>query len=159
MAHLSEPDRQAITEALADLPKPVKLLFFTQSIGCEMCLPVRQLLDEFVAASDKLTIEEVNVVLDKERAASYGVDRAPAVVLETDRDPTSRSTLRRGSATRGGGDTGIRFIGAPLGYEVSSLVEAIRIASDGDSGLAEDSRKLIATLTQPLQIQVFVTPT
>ncbi len=141
MSMLPEADRQAVTDALASLLNPVKLTFFTQSIGCETCLSTRQILDELVSMSDKLTIEELNVVLDQERAADYGVDRAPSVVLETDHD--SR----------------IRFVGAPAGYEFAALVDAIRLASAGESGLSEESKALIATVTKPVRIQVFVTPT
>ena len=141
MSEFSNTDRQAITQALAALPSPVTLRFFAQSIGCDTCDAMRQLLKALVASSDKVRLEELNVVLDRERALPYGFDRAPALALSTDRE------------------TGIRFIGAPLGYEVSSLIEAIRIASRGDSGLSEASRALVATVSQPIHIQVFVTPT
>jgi glutaredoxin-like protein len=141
MAHFSDTDRQTIAQALATLPSPVTLRFFAQSIGCDTCDAMRQLLKALVASSDKVKLEELNVVLDRERALLYGFDRAPALALSTDRE------------------TGIRFIGAPLGYEVSSLIEAIRIASSGDSGLSEASRALVATVSQPTHIQVFVTPT
>ncbi len=141
MAEFSETDRQAIVQAFAKLPNPVTLRFFAQSIGCDTCDAMRQLLKVLVASSDKVMLEELNVVLDRERALPYGFDRAPALALTTDRE------------------TGIQFIGAPLGYEVGSLIEAIRIASRGDSGLSEASRTLVATVSQPIHIQVFVTPT
>lgn len=141
MPQPSSSDAQAVVALLAALPNPVKLSFFTQSIGCDMCLPAKQALDQLVSLGEKLTLEELNLVLDKERAAAAAVDRAPAIVLETDRD------------------TRIRFVGAPLGYEMASLVEAIRIASEGDSGLTPESRALISQVTQPIHIQVFTTPT
>ena len=119
MSALSDPDRQALIKALAQLPNPVRLRFFAQTIGCETCDAVRQLLNAFVQSSDKIALEELNVVLDRDQALPYGFDRAPALALVTDRE------------------TGIRFIGAPLGYEVASLVEAIRIASHRDSGLTD----------------------
>jgi hypothetical protein len=40
-----------------------------------------------------------------------------------------------------------------------SLVEAIRLVASGQSGLSEESRALVAAVTEPLHIQVFVTPT
>lgn len=141
MSQSSQSDAQAVATLLASLPNPVKLVFFTQSIGCEMCLPARQVLDEIVALGRSLTIEELNLVLDKERAAAYGVDRAPAIALETDRD------------------TRIRFLGAPLGYEAASLVDAIRLASHGDSELSAESRALLARVTEPVRLYVFTTPT
>jgi glutaredoxin-like protein len=141
MSSLSDGDQQALTQALARLPNPVTLRFFSQTIGCEMCDEARQLLKAIVASSDKITLEELNVVLDREQASTHGFDRAPSLAVATDRE------------------TGIQFIGAPLGYEVGSLVEAIRIASRGDSGLSEASRTLVASVSQPIHIQVFVTPT
>ena len=59
-----------------------------------------------------------------------------------------------------GEDTRMRFLGAPVGYEFSSLIEAVTLAGTNDSRLSPDSRALIAaTVTAPLDIQVFVTPT
>ena len=53
----------------------------------------------------------------------------------------------------------IRFYGAPSGYEFMSLIEAILLASKGESGLSEDSRALVAAVDRPTAIKVFVTPT
>ena len=90
MSQSSQSDAQAVATLLASLPNPVKLVFFTQSIGCEMCLPARQVLDEIVALGRSLTIEELNLVLDKERAAAYGVDARPP--------SRSKRTVTRASA-------------------------------------------------------------
>ena len=60
----------------------------------------------------------MNLVLDKERAAAYGIDRAPAMVLLAD-----------------GVDTRIRFLGVPAGYDFMSLVDAI-LAVSGASDMA-----------------------
>ena len=136
MSQSSQSDAQAVATLLASLPNPVKLVFFTQSIGCEMCLPARQVLDEIVALGDAGGAREA-----KERAAACGVDRAPAIALETDHD------------------TRIRFLGAPLGYEAASLVDAIRLASHGDSELSAESRALLARVTEPVRLYVFTTPT
>jgi hypothetical protein len=40
-----------------------------------------------------------------------------------------------------------------------SLVEAIALVASGDSGLSDESRALVATVDQPIDIQVFATPT
>jgi alkyl hydroperoxide reductase subunit AhpF len=141
MSLLSEPDRQQLREMFAELTNPVRLLFFTQTLGCETCLPTREILDEIASLSDKIAIDEHNLILDRDSAAEFGIDRAPAIVVSTERG------------------TGIRFYGAPAGYEFLSLIEAIQIASRGDSGLSEESRALVATVAQPMSIQVFVTPT
>ena len=143
MALLSEQDRQVVRGHLADLTHDVTLLLFTQTIGGpETGLIARQILDELADLSDRIDIQEVNFVLEKERAAQYGIDKIPAIVV-----------------LRDGEDTRIRFFGAPAGYEFMSLVEAVILAGGDESGLSEESRTLIAGIQAPVTIDVFVTPT
>ena len=144
MALLSEKDRQTVRGHLAVIEDPVRLLFFTQTIGAPETVHVaRQVLDEIVSLSDFVTLEEVNVILEGDRAREYGIEQIPATVL-----------------LRGTQDTRIRFLGAPAGYEFMSLIEAVILAGTNDSGLTPDSRALVAEhVTSPLEIQVFVTPT
>ena len=144
MALLSESDRQAVRDHLVDITDPVKLLFFTQTIGApETARIARQILDEVVSVSDRITVEEINFILDRERSTAFGISHVPAIAV-----------------LKGEIDTRIRFLGAPAGYEFSALIEAIRIAGGKDSELSDDSKKLIAEhVVEPLDIQVFVTPT
>ncbi|HVC19482.1 MAG TPA: hypothetical protein VNE16_05345 [Vicinamibacterales bacterium] len=146
MALLSDSDRLKLQEVLAAMPAPVRLVFFTQTLGCEMCLVTRQILDELVGLSDKLALEEVNFILDKDKVAAYGVDRVPAIAVVGDTDP------------------GIRFYGAPTGYEFMSLVDAVLLVSGGSSALegedfSDASLQRLAAVDQPVDLQVFVTPT
>ena len=143
MALLSEQDRAVVSAHLAAIQAPVTILFFTQTIDApDTVLVAKQVLDEVVSLSDKISLEEVNYVLDRERAAQFGIEGIPAVAL-----------------LRGGEDTRIRFLGAPAGYEFMSLVEALILAGTGDSGLTAESKALIAaTVTEPTEILVFVTP-
>jgi alkyl hydroperoxide reductase subunit AhpF len=80
-------------------------------------------------------------LLDKEKVAEYRVDKVPATVI------------------RDGKDYGLRYFGLPAGYEFSALLDAILSVSRGDSGLKEETRQKLQQLTQPLHLQVFVTPT
>jgi alkyl hydroperoxide reductase subunit AhpF len=141
---LSDQDRQALREHLISLGKPVTLLFFTQTIGApESVVLARRVLDEVAGLNDLIRIEEVNVVLERDRAAQYGIEHIPAIVLLSD-----------------GEDTRMRFLGATTGYEFMSLIEAVVLAGTDDSRLTADSRELITShVTGPLDIQVFVTPT
>ena len=120
---------------------PVRLVFFTQTFGCETCLPARQIVDRVSSLSDQISVEEFNLVLDKDEVEAYGIKHAPAI------------------AVVGETDTGIRFYGAPDGHELVSLVESILLVASGDSGLSAESQALIAEVEQPIDIQVFVTPT
>ena len=144
MSLLSERDRQTVQSHLAGLTHDVTLLFFTQTIGApETALIARQVVDEVAGLSDRVSVEEVNLILDRERSAQFGIDRVPGIVL-----------------LRDGGDTRMRFLGAPAGYEFSSLIEAIILAGSDDSGLSDDSKQVIAEkATAPMDIKVFVTPT
>jgi glutaredoxin-like protein len=143
MPLLSEPDRQAVELRLASITQPVTLLFFTQTIGApDSAFMTRQILDEVAGLSERLTVEEANLILDRERAAEYGIEQIPALVLLSN-----------------GKDTRIRFLGAPAGYEFMSLIDAIVMAGTGDSGLSITSRRLIAErVDKPLEVLVFVTP-
>ena len=120
------------------------MLFFTQTFGApDSVREAKQVLDEIVPLNDQLSIEEVNLILERDRAAQYGVDQVPAIVL-----------------LRGEEDTRIRFLGAPSGYEFMSLLEAVVLAGTDESGLTHASKELIAAqVTGPLDIEVFVTPT
>jgi alkyl hydroperoxide reductase subunit AhpF len=141
MAILSASDAARVREMLADLPNPVRLVFFTQTLNCETCEPTKQILGEVAGLSGQITVEEHNFLLDKDAAARYGIDRVPAI------------------AVVGAQDHGIRFLGIPSGYEFMSLIDAIKLVSAGDSGLGEASRALLAGVESPLALQVFVTPT
>jgi glutaredoxin-like protein len=143
MSLLSDQDRQATAARLSTITTPVTLLFFTQTFDApETAFLAKRIVDELVSLSDRLTLEEVNFVLEKERAAQYGVAGVPAIVL-----------------LRGGEDTGIRFLGVPAGYEFISLVEAVILAGTAESGLSEASKALISKhINEPTEILVFVTP-
>jgi alkyl hydroperoxide reductase subunit AhpF len=144
MALLSDQDRKTVASHLADIVHPVKVLFFTQTIGAAESVHVtKQILDELVGLNEHISVEELNVILDRERAAGYGIANAPALVL-----------------LKGDEDTGIRFLGAPAGYEFMSLVEGLILAGTDDSGLTPASKELIASqVSAPLDILVFATPT
>jgi alkyl hydroperoxide reductase subunit AhpF len=143
MALLSDQDREVVRSHLADLKHEVTLLLFTQTIGGpETGLIAKQILDELSGLNERIRVEEVNFILDKDRAARHGIDKVPAIVV-----------------LRDGEDTRIRFFGAPAGYEFMSLVEAVILAGGDDSGLTDESKKLIAGVQEPITVDVFVTPT
>ena len=130
------------------MKRAVRLQFFTQTLDCETCLQTRQILDELPPLSDKIAIDEVNFILDVDRAREYGIDRVPAIAL-TYEDPDSPGVTK---------DSRIRFLGTPAGYEFISLVQAILLAGGRESLLSSDNRARVAAVGQPLRIQVFTTP-
>ena len=144
MALLSDQDRRVVREHLAVLRQPVTLLLFTQTIGApETALIARQVLDEVASLNELIRVEEVNFILERERAIQYGIEYIPSIVLLSGEE-----------------DTRMRFVGAPAGYEFMSLIEAVILAGTNDSQLTPESRALItAHVSAPVDIQVFVTPT
>jgi alkyl hydroperoxide reductase subunit AhpF len=129
------------------MTRAVRLLFFTQTIGCETCVQTRQILDELPPLSDKITIEEVNLILEAEKATAYGIDRAPAIAVTYSDD------------SLGSQDSRIRFLGAPAGYEFISLVQAVLIAGGRALTLSSESLARLAAVNRPVTLQVFTTPT
>jgi alkyl hydroperoxide reductase subunit AhpF len=146
MALISAADQQRLRESFAVMTRPVRLLFFTQTLGCETCPQTRQILDELPLLSDKIAIEEVNLVLDADKAAKYGVDRVPSIA-------------RVGGAEGEARDSRIRFVGTPAGYEFMSLVHAVLLVGGGETSLSEENRRRISAVDKPVVMQVFTTPT
>ena len=147
MALLTPGDQQKLRDAFAEMTRPVRLLFFTQTLDCETCLTTKQILDELPPLSDKITIEEINVVLDGDKSKQYGIDRAPAVAI-VGQDDTGEAR-----------DSRIRFLGAPAGYEFMSLVHAVLLVGGRESELTKESRARVAAVDKPVTMQVFTTPT
>jgi glutaredoxin-like protein len=149
MALLDDKVRNQVTSALAGMSRPVRMVMFTQGEGgaleCEFCEQTRELVEEVGALSDKVTVEVRDFTADATLAEQYGVDKIPAVVLLSDGDAPK--------------DHGIRLYGVPAGYEFSTLIEDLRMLGNGNPGLSQETLKALQTLTRPVHIQVFVTPT
>ncbi len=141
MSFIRDEDLVEIRKRFEPLAQPVKLVHFTQELNLEYGREARQLLQELAAVSDKISLEVFNFLIDKEKVAEYRVDKVPATVV------------------RNGKDYGIRFYGLPAGYEFSTLLDAMLSVSSGDSGLSDDSKELLKKVTQPLHLEIFVTPT
>ena len=147
MSLLSPADQDRLRESFDEMTSPVRVLFFTQARDSEPCVQTRQILDELPALSDKIAIEEVNFVLEPEKAAQFGIDRVPAMaLLNTDAAGETH-------------DTRIRFLGTPGGYEFVSLVQAVLLVGGHESQLTPENRARVEAVTTPTVMQVFSTPT
>ncbi len=141
MSYFSDEEMKALTERLSGMTNPVRLVLFVQTFGCETCATTKRILEDLPRANALVTLEEKNMVLDTGDVELFGIIAAPGLAIIGDRD------------------RGLRFYGAPDGYELISLLEGILLASAGDSGLTEESRALVATLAEPRALQIFSTPT
>jgi alkyl hydroperoxide reductase subunit AhpF len=145
---LSRADQKTLRETFTAIARPVRLLFFAHELDLgETCLQTRQILAELPPLSDNLKVEEINYVLEPEKAEQYAIERVPAIaVVGQDEAGAER-------------DSHIRFIGTPAGYEFMSLVQAVLLVGGRQSVLTDISRRRIEAVDQPVTMQVFTTPT
>lgn len=142
MAFLTAQNESEVRKAFAPLRDPVKLVVFSQSLeAADLCTQNEQLVREVAALNAKISVEVLNLAIDRERAERYRIDRVPAIVVE------------------GAQDFGLRFYGVPIGYEFSNLIDAIVLASTGEPALTEETKQALAGLTTDVDIKVFSTPT
>jgi alkyl hydroperoxide reductase subunit AhpF len=162
MALLAPNEQAQLREWFNEMTSPVRLLFFTQTIGCDPCEQTKRILDELPALSDRITVEEVNFVLDKDKASQYAIDRVPAIALLGPSTPLgtgSSTSVAAGTNGAADKDSRIRFLGTPAGHEFMSLIQAILLVGGAASQLTEASRERLAAVDQPVTMQVFSTPT
>ena len=166
MTIIAEKDRDTVRQLLnKEMVDDVELLLFTRARSpifvpgrqeCQTCDETRELLEELVSLSDKLSLLTHDLSTASEAAAGYGVTAVPTVMLR-----------RRANAPVTDGDEGdapstppnVRFLGLPAGYEFSTLVADLVDLSAGRTDLSEPTREAVRAIDAPVHIQVFVTPT
>lgn len=141
MGFLTAQDERAVREQFQKIAGPVRLVVFAAELGGETNQQTVALMREVAGLSDRITVEVLNPYVDRERAAAYGVDRTPTVIVE------------------GAQDYGLRFLGIPAGYEFANLLDAIVAASTGEPALSAATREALAGLAEDVTIRVFATPT
>jgi len=135
-----------IEDAFAPMKEAVHILYFGQKDNCMYCKDTQQLIEEVVEISDKLSLDIYDLDDDADVAAKFNVDKAPGIVIAAkDGDTIS--------------DYGIRYAGIPSGHEFTSFIQDILLVAGRDSGLSQETRDFLGQLTEPVLLQVFVTPT
>lgn len=141
------------TKFEAELIQPVNIVLFIQEpkrlvlLGslhgqdCYFCKETRRLLEEVSALSDKIDLQVLDIKSDVEKAARFGIDKVPGIIIMGQSDP------------------GIRIYGIPSGYEYSTLVEDIVDVSRGTTQLSDKTKETLKTIDKDIRIQVFITPT
>lgn len=143
---LNEQVAGQVRQAFDGLTHPVQILYFGAKEDCPYCAETRQLLAEISELDERISLSIHDLWEDAALASQFKVDKAPAIVI----------------AGKDGGDIldlGIQFSGIPSGYEFSTLITDILLASKRDSGLGAETRDFLKSLSKPLHLQVFVTPT
>lgn len=130
-----------IAARLAAVAVPIRLVVFTQTFGCDTCYEARQVADQMASLSEQITVEEHNLVLDKDEVSKYQVDQVPVIAVVAERD------------------VGIRYYGVPAGFEVESLVSAIEVVAGLAPAVSVSTQSVLDALGRDVRISVFVTPT
>ncbi len=144
---LDDNIRGQVKQIFAGLNKPVAVLFFGSSEeNCDYCEQTRQLMEELVDLSDKLSLQAYDVDQQPEVAKQYNVENVPGIVMTSPDGDTFQ-------------DYGIRFAGIPAGHEFTSVIRDLIMVSTGESGLSKDTKEFLSGLSKPVHLQVFVTPT
>ncbi len=145
---LPEDITKQIQQVFQQLKHPVQvLLFVSQNVNCAYCPETRQLLEEVTALSDLLSFKVYDLAAEPDLAKYYQVEgKAPAIVI---------AAKDEGQIT----DYGIRYLGIPSGHEFTTLIQDLILVSGRDSGLSPQLREYVKSLSKPLHLQVFVTPT
>jgi glutaredoxin-like protein len=146
MMMLDETTRKGVKKIFDGLKNPVNLVVFSRDDTitvpgheCPTCKQNESLMQEISVLSDKIRLEIHDSLKDTEKAVFYGIDKIPATVVCSSKN------------------YGIRLFGVPAGYEFATLVQAIQTISSSDSGLTQETRDQLQTLTNPVHIQVFIT--
>jgi glutaredoxin-like protein len=130
-----------LNEVFKGLEKVVTLKFFSQGFECRFCQDTHQLLEEISGLTDKIKLEKYDFLADRAEVEKYDIKRIPATVVMDEKD------------------YGIKIYGIPSGYEFTSLIEALKIVSTGETGLAQETKNFLDSLDKEVHLQVFVTPT
>ena len=146
---ISDQDKAQLKRTFRkDLKGPVRIQVFTQKPSvitipgreCRYCPQTQRLMEEVAELSPKIEMETVDFYADPQTAKNLGVSRIPAILL---------------SAV---GVSRLKFYGAPLGYEMATIIEDIKTISRGVSPLSMDTRRKLRQINLDVHIQVFVTP-
>ena len=128
-----------LKDILLTMPHEVSLVLFTDPARNE---PFNQAAREVIRAigqmAPKVSLREY--ALDHEMAKKWKVTVSPTLLFNPDR-------------------YAIRWLGAPVGEETRTFAEALIMMGYGDTGMSDDSRKILETITEPRRVTVFVSPT
>jgi NADH-dependent peroxiredoxin subunit F len=137
---LFRPDEEArVRELLDALERPVEVAV---ALGPE-ATPVAGAGDIDFGAETVHVVEALTGLSDKLTHRTVNeAERYPAISIRP-----------------AGEEAGVWYFGLPWGYELASLIGAIREAGRAESSLTPESLEQLAALDRDLAIDVFVTPT
>ena len=155
MPLLGDEDTKYLRESFADLRSDVSVTVVAREksrlvlVGAEpdpdeqqdASGEVKQIVDEVAATSPRIKVTHVDAVADADGAAKLAGGNLPAIVFG-------------GAASKGT----LRYFGLPAGYEMSTLIATLMDLGSGEAMVPPEVSDELAKLTDPVHIQVFVTP-
>ena len=137
---LSEKDaKEQLRLFFANIPRTIPLLLFYDPGKNELFAEgTRQIMQVIGEITDKVTLHEYS--LQHELAKKLKISGSPTLVF-------APKTFH------------IRWLGAPLGHEVHTFIEVLRMIGFQEPGLSREAMKVLTKLDSPRAIKVFISPT
>ncbi|WP_243359386.1 FAD-dependent oxidoreductase [Fundidesulfovibrio terrae] len=137
--YLPEKSREQLRELFKELVHPVNLHLFTLKGTNDLFNEfLSRFVDDLAFLEPRIKVHRHTVGDDASR--SHKVTYSPTVLVEPERYH-------------------IRFVGAPMGEEGRSFLEALLLTSKRASGLSDESKSVLETLEEEREVKVFVSPT
>lgn len=128
-----------LRQTFEKLPNAIPLYLFADAgqgdVFVDAC---RQIIRAFRELTPKITIKEFP--LNHELARKWGVQSSPTLLIDPDRYH-------------------IRWVGAPMGEEGRSFLEAMIMIGMGRSEVSDQSLPVLARIFEPRHVKIFVSPT
>ncbi|MCW1293778.1 MAG: thioredoxin family protein, partial [Candidatus Rehaiarchaeum fermentans] len=128
-----------LKERFKEMDKEVTITLFV-SDNCDLCKEDIELLKELSSIDERIKLDIVDIEKDNKKAQLLGIKNAPAIVLTGDYTYP------------------IYYLGSPIGYEFSALIEDIINISKRNSELSNEIKQKLKSINQNVEIKVFVTP-
>jgi thioredoxin reductase (NADPH) len=139
-SHVREEElKEHLGKVLDQLPHDIEILLFTRKGERDLFSEAaEQVIGIFQKLSSKIKFSKYD--LDHAMAKKHDLDRSPTILLCPDRYH-------------------IRWLGAPLGEEGRTFVEALLLMGAGKSELSDQSMKIVKRIDSPRSIKLFVSTT
>ncbi len=150
MLTMTLTDTQATTQKQTEYIRQLKNTFEKMPHDIEMLLFTEKGVDNIFAESTRQVVRAFRELTPRIRLREYGMDHKMAAKWQITDAPTLLIAPDRYA---------IRWMGAPMGEEARTFLEALILVGTGVSNLSEQSRKVIAGIDSERHIKVFVSPT
>ena len=143
MGLMKEEDKKYVKDLFEkNLANEVNMLLFVDSKEkCMYCNETKELMEELASMNQKLKLKVYDINANKKEAQLLGIDKTPSLTLW------------------GKTNYSIYYFGIPAGHEFAALLEDIVDVSKGATRLQQSTKEKLKSISKPMSIKVFVTPT